>query len=688
MPYAAAAANLAAPAHPFCTNPLRTRADVAAAVTSLLEPLAAGTSAGGALVRAGGTGARFDETAAQVEGFARPLWGLAALLAGGGAYAGAARWARGLVAGTDPDGPEFWGAMEDRDQRMVEACPIGFALAVAGDAFWEPLGERERANLAAWLGGMNVRDMPNTNWLWFRVFANLGLARNGAPYSQERLDADLDHLDTFYRGNGWSNDGPPTHTQMDYYSGSFAIQYLQLLYSKLAEKTDPKRSEEYKARARAYALDCVHYFSPEGSAVTFGRSLTYRWAMAGFWAGVAFAEVDLPAPLDSWGVVKGIWLRHLRWWTQHPFVFQPNGMLSIGFAYPNMYMTENYNSPGSPYWCMLAFAPLALPADHPFWTAPEEPYPVAAVPPVKALTMPLHVAVRAAGHTYILNSGQACHYPLRATQAKYGKFAYSSAFPYSVQTGSHTLPEWAPESTMALAEVEADAPPADGGGGGLLGELWKLRRRVEHARIETPPSPDGAAAAAGPVLVSSMRPWKDVIVDTWLIPPTPGSPADAWHLRVHRVRAGRAVRVAEGGFAVRGVQAGDGKALQSIGYEAAAAGGAVEGCVEGPGSALVLGASGAVGVVDVAAPRAAWKAAATRDGAALQADANSNLLEPRSVIPLLTGSVAEGSVGWFVTGVFAVPAAGVPGWRAVWKEKWEARPEVPGWMAAIMEKSG
>ncbi len=66
--------------------------------------------------------------------------------------------------------------------------------------------------------------MPNTNWLWFRVFANLGLQKNGAKYSQERLVADIKHLDSFYRGDGWSNDGPEGVDQMDYYSGSFAIQ--------------------------------------------------------------------------------------------------------------------------------------------------------------------------------------------------------------------------------------------------------------------------------------------------------------------------------------------------------------------------------------------------------------------------------------------------------------------------------
>jgi len=99
---------------------------------------------------------------------------------------------------------------------------------------------------------------------------------------------------------------------MDYYSGSFAIQYLQLLCSKLLADSDPTQAEEYRERARLYAPDFLHYFDPQGRAITFGRSLTYRWAMVGFWAAVAYADVELPAPL-TWGVVKGLYLRNLRW---------------------------------------------------------------------------------------------------------------------------------------------------------------------------------------------------------------------------------------------------------------------------------------------------------------------------------------------------------------------------------------
>lgn len=74
----------------------------------------------------------------------------------------------------------------------------------------------------------------------------------------------MDHLDTFHVDAGWSNDGPKSHHQMDYYSGSFAIQFLQLLYAKLAGDFDQSRAERYRERARQYAQDFVHYFSPNG----------------------------------------------------------------------------------------------------------------------------------------------------------------------------------------------------------------------------------------------------------------------------------------------------------------------------------------------------------------------------------------------------------------------------------------
>ena len=60
--------------------------------------------------------------------------------------------------------------------------------------------------------------------------------------------------------------------QLDYYSSSFAIQYSQLVYSKLAQKEDPARCEEYRNRARQFALDFVHYFDEQGLCTVGRRS--------------------------------------------------------------------------------------------------------------------------------------------------------------------------------------------------------------------------------------------------------------------------------------------------------------------------------------------------------------------------------------------------------------------------------
>lgn len=58
---------------------------------------------------------------------------------------------------------------------------------------------------------------------------------------------------------------------MDYYSSSFAIHFLQLLYSKLAGEEDPERAAEFRKRAQMAALDLAHYYDEEGKRGTLCR---------------------------------------------------------------------------------------------------------------------------------------------------------------------------------------------------------------------------------------------------------------------------------------------------------------------------------------------------------------------------------------------------------------------------------
>jgi hypothetical protein len=366
--------------------------------------------------------------------------------------------------------------------------------------------------------------------------------------------------------------------------------------------------------------------------------------MSSFWGALAFANVELPAPL-TWGVVKGLQLRNVRYWAQQPGAWHADGTCAIGFGYPNHNMTENYNSPGSPYWCCKSFVTLALPSDHPFWTAEEAPLPTEILNTNKVLKRPLHIASNLGGHTFILSSGQQCSYAVKQSSSKYGKFGYSSAFGYSVPVGNLTLEEHAADSALAISD--------DGG------EVWKLRRVTLDARFE---GPDGSQW-----LRSMWRPWKDVEVETWLVAPSKDAPN--WHLRVHRIKSARALETAEGGWAIYS-QGKDGRHL-------APSEGEDFGTLASAGQARATSSKGVSGIADLSKT-------AKRDGQALRSDANSNLMVARAIIPTLFGKHEPGEE-WLVTAVFGLPApensdAVAHGWM----KEWEKSPQVPETITALM----
>ncbi|MFP4975550.1 DUF2264 domain-containing protein [Paenibacillus sp. CN-4] len=53
-----------------------------------------------------------------------------------------------------------------------------------------------------------------------------------------------------------------------------------------------------------------------------------------------------------------------------PF-FDRSGLLTVGYAYPNLVISENYNATGSPYSALKTFLLLALAEDSAFWTVEE-----------------------------------------------------------------------------------------------------------------------------------------------------------------------------------------------------------------------------------------------------------------------------------------------------------------------------
>lgn len=595
----------ASSSNPLADNPLVTRDDVARAALDLFNPLLPFYSPGRARVRLAPSRAVFGEVASQLEGFARPLWGIAPLAAGGYEFPYWSMIRDGLANGTDPAHPEYWGPPHNRDQRLVEMAAIGFALSLVPEHIWAPLPEVAKHNVARWLHRINEVGIVDNNWLFFRVMVNLGLKRVGAVYNQPAMDAALARLDSFYLGDGWYSDG--AKNQVDHYI-AFAFHFYGLIHARLCG--DAERAGLFRARAHLFAPQYRRWFAADGAALPFGRSLTYRFAPAGFWGALAFADVEaLP-----WSEIKGVYLRHLRWWSGRN-IADRRGALTIGYAYENPAMGEEYNSPQSPYWAMKAFLPLALPATHPFWATEE------ALPATHAASAQRHpgmVIIEDRSHVVALSGGQTAP-SHRGAAAKYGKFAYSSRFGFSVSPGPSNGGGILPDNMLALAHADGRSP-------------FAIRRDARIVRVDT----DFVHSAWHPWASTDQPRYDDITVDTWLV-----ATDLPWLLRIHRINSSVPLISREGGFSI---DRRNGMGLPQ----------------PGASKVLVRSAAGLSGIYDMKGERKAGIAAPAPQ---------SSLIWPQTLLPILEGRHAPGTF-MLATAVFitAEPEA---------EPRWSVPPSLP-----------
>lgn len=420
---------------------LQTKADFSALMHRFLDPLKPLYSAGGARLHLGDTGVTYDRNAIELEAFSRPLWALVPFWAGGGSDPEFEQlYRRGLASGTDPNSPEYWGTTGEYDQCYVEMAAIACGILTAPEKLWTPLSDTEKRNLAAWLGQINAHTIPDCNWQFFRILVNLALKSVAMPYSPELLEDGLCKIDSYYSGDGWSTDG--ASVQKDYYI-PWAIQYYGLLYSKFAADTDPQRAALYRQRAELFAQQFVYWFDQNGSALPFGRSLSYRFAQNSFWAACIWAGLE-PLPLP---VMKGLIVRNFQWWLGQK-IFDRDGILTIGYCYPQMYMAERYNAPGSPYWGMKSFLLLALPEEHPFWSAEAAPLP--ALDKLKPMPYANMLVQRRHGRVTAYAAGVNEGHGHGQFPEKYAKFAYDTRFGFCASRSREVLHQAAPDSMLAF----------------------------------------------------------------------------------------------------------------------------------------------------------------------------------------------------------------------------------------------
>ncbi len=490
-------------------NPLRDRQQVKTLLSELLSAVTPYTEDGKSGIDLGNTTTHYGKQIAKMEALSRMLWGIFPLLASGEECDNLSFYLTAIRNGTHPEHGEYWGDIWDFDQRCVEMAAFGVGLALLDKRLLAWFSPQEQRNLIAWLNQGTRATIPNNNWNYFPIMVQMGCKQAGLPWDRAAVEERFALMEAYYLGDGWYSDGPGR--PRDYYI-SMAFHYYGLLYATHMADVDAERCATLRSRAQRFAQDFITLFSADGSAVPFGRSLTYRFAEAAFWSAAAFSGLEVYSP----GVVKGLILRHLRHWLKQP-IFDRDGVLSIGYHTPNLVMAEDYNAPGSPYWACKLFLVLALPEDHAFWQAEELPLPQRENPHSipHANQILLHDARQQ--HVVMLTSGQLELNNFVNTEAKYTKFAYSSQFGFTLDRGRYGLNHAACDSMLVLSEQDG---------------YYRGRRGCEETRI-------GQDA-----IYSRWLAWHDVEVKTWLIPCADG------HLRLHQVTTARTLDAVEGGFAV------------------------------------------------------------------------------------------------------------------------------------------
>ncbi|MFH9585813.1 DUF2264 domain-containing protein [Streptomyces luteogriseus] len=509
------------PAADPLTSPVTgwTRAHWEAVADRLLDALTPYASPGLAQYRLPGPPSHSGPWSDGLEGFARSFLLAAFRIAGSGGRETPGlieRYAAGLASGTDPHSPDHWPPITDRSQPMVEAASVAIALHETRPWIWDRLDDRVRQRTADWLGGFVGAVVNDSNWRLFQVITEEFLASVGARHDRREIDAGLARLEDWYRGDGWYTDGDGR--KFDYYN-AWALHLYPVLWARIAgPRADTRLVAEHRTRLRSFLHDHQHFFGADGAPVHQGRSLTYRFGTtAPLWAGVLADATPLP-PGRTRRLASGA-LKHFA----QRGVPDARGLLTLGWYRPFLPATQRYSGPASPYWASKAFLGLLLPADHPVWTAREEPGPVETGDVRRALPAPgwlLH-STASDGIVRLVNHGSDRLPPPPATSddsPHYARLAYSSA------TAPETPPppRTAPDNHIALLAPDGTPTP---------------RGRIHPLVAE------GARAAS------------------WHLAVLPGSGEGhrietvsvvhgPWEVRVHRVDAPPGTPVREGGWAV------------------------------------------------------------------------------------------------------------------------------------------
>lgn len=275
----------------------------------------------------------------------------------------------------DPSSPDYlcWGVS---DQNLVDAAYIAESFLRAYDTLWQPLDSLTKRRYFQEFQRLRRIDPPYTNWLLFASTIESFLAKAGGGCDNFRVNMACRKVEEWYVGDGWYADGPVF--AFDYYSSYvFHAMYLETLQAMIDAKVNTridynKYFDRALKRAQKYAIILERFISPEGTFPVIGRSTPYRFAAMQPLALLAWYQ-KMPKELSN-GQVRAALTQVMHRMFDHQNNYNQKGFLTIGFCGSQPETADWYTNNGSLYMTSLAFMPLGLPANHPFWTDAPQPW--------------------------------------------------------------------------------------------------------------------------------------------------------------------------------------------------------------------------------------------------------------------------------------------------------------------------
>lgn len=272
----------------------------------------------------------------------------------------------------DPESPDCLLWDTPSSQPLVDAAYLAESFLHAPDATWKMLDKETQKNYIDRFKKLRSIRPAYNNWLLFRGLIEAFLMEASEEADGYALTVAANKINEWYLSDGWYSDGP--EMAMDYYN-AYVIHPMYIEMLEVMQKHHfgtPISTDLAVKRMQRFNVFIERLISPEGTYPAFGRSIVYRMgafqtlAMAAWRYGLpegmtnGQARSALTAVMDRMFKVEGN--------------FDKAGFLQLGFAGHQPELANYYTNSGSLYMTALVFLPLALPADHPFWTDAPQPW--------------------------------------------------------------------------------------------------------------------------------------------------------------------------------------------------------------------------------------------------------------------------------------------------------------------------